>query len=309
MDFILWELHFSTVIQKLFRTDPHYPPLLAALYSAPEVLYYEGDLSVLEAPCLAMVGTRRCTARGEITALRFAETLAAWGVTLVSGLAFGIDAAAHRGALNVNGKTVAVLAQPLNEIRPATHRGLAQEIVTKGGLLLSEYAPGDITYKSDYLLRNRLIAGLCSATLVVEAGYPSGALNTAKHALEEDRDVLCVPGRIEDESSEGCLDLIKRGAHLVTRPSDLIAVLKLPEEKRYSAARSLRLTGMEKEVFNLLQKTPLSSTQLSDEFAGRLPELYEALSNLELRGILSLTQNRCYTVVCAGASGAVSAAA
>lgn len=297
MEFILEQINPNPVIQKLFRTDPRYPPLLAALYSAPEVLYYEGDLSVLEAPCLAVVGTRRCTARGETTTVRFAETLASWGVTIVSGLAFGIDAAAHRGALNVGGKTVAVLAQSLDALRPVSHRYLAKAIVEKGGLLLSEYAPGDITFKSDYLLRNRLIAGLCKATLVVEAGYPSGALNTAKHALEEGRDVLCVPGRIEDASSEGCLDLIKRGAHLVTRPSDLIVPLNLPEENRRSTARSLSLTGVEKELFELLKKAPLSASQLSDEFVGRLPELYEALSTLELRGVLFQTQNRCYTVV------------
>ncbi len=281
-------------IQKLLRTDPRYPPLLGALYTAPEALYYCGDLDVLEQPCLAVVGTRRCTARGETTALRFAETLASWGVSIVSGLAFGIDAAAHRGALRAGGKTVAILAQALDELRPASHRKLAETIVESGGLLLSEYAPGVQTYKSDYLLRNRLIAGLCSATLVVEAGYPSGALNTAKHALEEGREVLCVPGRIEDESSEGCLDLIKRGAHLVTRPSDLIEILNLPKTQRQRP--SLNLRGVEKELFERLSKTPCSFMELSEEFSGRLPELYEALSNLELRGVLIQTQSKAYAV-------------
>lgn len=284
------------MIQKLSRSDARYPSLLNAMDSAPETLYYVGDLSVLQAPCLAMVGTRRCTAQGETHALRFAETLAAWGVTIISGLAFGIDAAAHRGALKAEGKTVAVLAQPLDDFRPASHRHLADAIVKQGGLLLSEYATGDVTYKGDYLLRNRLIAGLCKATLVVEAGYPSGALNTAKHALEEGRGVLCMPGRIEDEASEGCLDLIKRGAQLVTRPSDLIDVLDLPKQSRRKSSERLHLSGMEKELFDCLKEVPRSSSQLSEEFCERLPELYEALSNLELRGILLQTQNRCYTV-------------
>lgn len=283
-------------VQKLKRSDPRYPFLLKQIYTAPEFLYYVGDLSILESTCLAMVGTRRCTARGESTALRFAETLASWGLTIVSGLAFGIDAASHRGALNVQGKTVAVLAQPLDALQPARHRPLAEEIVEKGGLLLSEYPPGCQTYKGDYLLRNRLIAGLCKATLVLEAGYPSGALNTARHAFDEDRTVLCVPGRIEDESSEGCLDLIKKGAHLVTRPSDLIPILDLPVALRREASKALKLKGIEKDLFELLKKTPCTTSQLSDEFANRLPELYEALSSLELRGILMQTQNRAYTV-------------
>ena len=281
-------------ISKLLRTDPRYPSLLKALYSAPEVLYYSGNLEVLEGICLAMVGTRRSTARGEATALRFAETLAGWGVTIVSGLAFGIDAASHRGALKAEGKTVAVLAQPLDALRPASHRQLAETIVRQGGLLLSEYGPGEATYKSDYLLRNRLIAGLCRATLVVEAGYPSGALNTAKHALNEGRDVLCVPGRIEDESSEGCLDLIKQGAQLVTRPSDLIEVLGLPKEERHRP--KVKLQGIERELFELLKEKPCSVTELTEEYSARLPELYEALSNLELRGILMQTPSRAYAL-------------
>ncbi|QQR54624.1 DNA-protecting protein DprA [Candidatus Peregrinibacteria bacterium] len=282
-------------IQKLFRDDPRYPSLLAATGTAPECLYYSGNLEVLQAPCLAVVGTRRCTARGESTTLRFAESLAAWGVTIVSGLAFGIDAAAHEGALRGNGKTVAVLAQGLNVLRPTVHRQLAEGILEKGGLLLSEYAPNEERYKSDYLLRNRLIAGLCSATLVVEAGYPSGALNTAKHALTEGRDVLCVPGRIEDEASIGCLDLIKRGAHLVTLPSDLIPILKLRPEKQHTVP--VHLKGLERELYEILKKHPCSSSELTQEFSGRLVELYEALTQLELRGLLVQTQNRSYTVV------------
>jgi DNA processing protein len=133
---------------------------------------------------------------------------------------YGIDKAAHEGALNGPGGTVAVLAQGLPDIQPAAHRDLARRIIANGGLLLSEYAAGVQTYKSDYLVRNRIIAGLCKATLVVEAPFKSGAINTAKHAYDNGREVLCVPGRIGDEVCEGTNALLQRGAHVALNPKD-----------------------------------------------------------------------------------------
>lgn len=282
-------------IESLPRTDPRYPSLLKHIYLSPEVLYYAGDLSLLEAPCLAIVGTRRCTQRGEATAFRFAEALAREGLVIVSGLAFGIDAAAHRGALNAPGKTIAVLAQPLDELRPASHRHLAQEILEKGGLLLSEYAQKEKTFKTDYLRRNRLIAGLCRATLVVEAGHPSGALNTAKHAVEEGRDVYCIPGRLEDEVSLGCLDLIKEGAHLVTCPEDFSLAFDLKFE-RTRALGNLKLNRFESELCDLLKKGPLPLSELSLKYEKTLPELYDALSRLEFCGVLRQSAARHYSL-------------
>lgn len=284
-------------ISTLKKTDARYPALLKEIFDSPPVLYYRGDLEILEAPCLAMVGTRGPSPYGERVAFSFAQKLAQRGVTIVSGLAYGIDAEAHKGALKGEGKTVAVLAQPLDELQPTSHRWLAESIVQKGGLLLSEYAPGVQTYKSDYLVRNRLIAGLCKATLVVEAGFRSGALNTANHALEMGREVLCVPGRIGDPASEGCLTRLRKGgAGIVTRLEDVLEALGLPIEKKSDRARALRLKGFCLELVTELSKHPASLASLAEKYPERLSELYTCLSELELLGILRLDSQQNYVV-------------
>lgn len=284
-------------ILTLHKSDARYPSLLKEIFDPPSVLYYRGALEALEAPCLAVVGTRQPSPYGERIAFSFAQKLAQRGVTIVSGLAYGIDAEAHKGALKGEGRTVAVLAQPLDELQPTAHRWLAESIVEKGGLLLSEYASGKQTYKSDYLVRNRLIAGLSKAVLVVEAGFRSGALNTAKHALEMSREVLCVPGRIGDPASEGCLIRLRRGeAGIVTRLEDVLEALNLPIEKKSDRARALRLKGFCSELVTELSKCPASLASLAEKYPERLSELYSCLSELELLGILRLDAQQHYVV-------------
>jgi DNA processing protein len=289
-------------IGKLVLGEPGYPGLLKEIYDPPRVLYYSGDLAILERPCVAIVGTRRMSSYGEAQAFRFARELSERGICVVSGLAYGIDKAAHEGALMGGGGrtgttglrpggTIAVVAQGLTELQPAAHRDLARRIVAAGGLLLSEKAAGEESFKSDYLVRNRIIAGLCKATLVVEAPFKSGARNTAKHAYENGRDVLCIPGRIGDENSQGTNALIQEGARLVVSPQEVAEALDLKWQNL-----EVKLEGLAGEVFRELKKMPKSPAELGERFHN-MTELYGVLGELELRGLVRFTKDLRYAAV------------
>lgn len=280
-------------VKKLAIGDPFYPERLQHIYDPPVELYYVGNLEILKRPLVAIVGTRRMTGYGESQAFRFAKELSQQGICIVSGLAYGIDKTAHEGALAgiEEGATIAVLAQALPNIQPAVHQDLARRIVAKGGLLLSESPKASPNFKSAYLIRNRIIAGLCLGTLVVEAPLKSGAMNTAHHALENNREVLAIPGRLTDEWSRGTNDLIQRGAHLVVTPKDVMLVLKLSWK-----ARTVQLEGAAARIFEVLKQSPRSPAELGDCFEGSMVELYEILGELELQGLIRFTKELRYTV-------------
>lgn len=278
-------------IQKLHISDERYPALLREIYDPPAELYYVGDLAALERPLCAIVGTRRMSGYGEAQAFRFGKELSMRGVCIVSGLAYGIDKAAHEGALEGSGGTIAVLAQGLPDVQPGKHRELAERIVARGGLLISEYAAGTETYKSDYLVRNRIIAGLCKATLVVEAPFKSGAMNTAKHVYDNGRELFCVPGRIGELTCEGSNALLQRGAHVALDPKDIGDLLEVPW-----TVQAVKLEGLAAELFAELRKKPRSPAELGERF-DRVAELYEALGELELRGLIRFTKDLRYATV------------
>ncbi len=272
--------------------DPGFPPLLRQLHDAPQKIYYLGDLAVLDKVCLGIVGTRRSSAYGESQAFEFARALGERGLCIISGLAFGIDAAAHKGALEGGGATVAVLAQALPNVSPASHVGLAKKIVESGGLLISEKEPGTETFKGDYLTRNRLISGLSKGVLVVEAPYKSGAYNTANHALYQDREVLAIPGRLTDVNSAACNRLLRAGARLVRSPKDVMEDLDLP----WDAPSPIELKGAQKTLFELISGEPKSGAELGEAFGGSLRTLYSTLGELELKGLVQRTRELRYAV-------------
>ena len=176
------------------------------------------------------MGSRHNTKYGEEIAFKLAYELAKKGVVVVSGLAYGIDSIAHRGCLAANGRTVAVLGTPIDQIYPTAHRPLAREIIEKNGAILSEYAPGTKVFtRTSFLERNRLISGLSDIVVVVEAAEKSGSLNTATHALAQGKTVFAVPGNITNPYSQGCNKLIKQGAFPYTEPDDILREL-FPEE-------------------------------------------------------------------------------
>jgi DNA processing protein len=208
----------------LTADDPRYPPQLLAIAGAPPALFVRGDPATLSLPQLAIVGSRAATAAGRETAHEFAAQLAAMGLVITSGLAIGIDAAAHRGALAAGGSTVAVCGTGLDAVYPSEHAKLAAAIAGRGALV-SEFATGTPPLAANFPRRNRLLSGLARGVLVIEAAARSGSLITARLAGEQGRDVMALPGSIHNVLARGCHRLIKDGAALVETPEDVFAVL------------------------------------------------------------------------------------
>jgi DNA processing protein len=201
--------------------DPRYPVLLGHLPDAPPVLYVHGDVDLLAAPQLAMVGSRNPTPSGRQTAIDFARHLSAAGLVITSGLALGIDAASHLGALDAGGQTIAVMGTGLDRVYPASNRPLARQIAEQGALV-SEFPVGTPPLSANFPRRNRVITGLSLGTLVVEAALRSGSLISARCATEQGREVFAIPGSIHNTLARGCHALIRQGAKLVETAMDII---------------------------------------------------------------------------------------
>jgi DNA processing protein len=208
--------------------DPDYPRLLKEIPNAPPLLYYQGQIDRQETlgnrPTVGIVGTRHPSEYGQRWTRRISQILAECGFTIVSGMAAGIDTQAHLGCLDAQGRTIAVFGTPLDKIYPETNRLLSQKIIQKG-LLLSEHPRGTLTKREHFAQRNRIIAGLSRAVLVMEAPERSGALITARVANEYSRDVFALPGRIDDPNSQGCLRLLKNGAETIVNEMELLEML------------------------------------------------------------------------------------
>ncbi len=254
----------------LHAGDPRYPPLLAATAGMPAVLWLRGDAAVLSSPQLAMVGSRHPTALGATTARQFAAWFARVGVTITSGLARGIDAACHEGALGAGGLTIAVCGGGLDRVYPPEHAALAERIVASGAML-SEFPPGTLPLKHHFPRRNRLIAALALGTLVVEARQQSGSLLTARHAAELGREVFAIPGSIHSMLSRGCHQLIRDGAILVEDAAEVLAALKIPlanqeliEERGPAGATPAATPRLDKDYEILLDALGFGPTGIDD---------------------------------------------
>ncbi len=207
-------------VRLVMAGEPDYPTLLKEIIDPPFGLYILGRLP--KEPYFAAVGTRRATPEGTATMRRFTATLARAGFAIVSGLALGMDAAAHEGCLEGGGTTIAVLAGGLHDVYPGENKKLAEKILAQGGALVSEYPIGSPPYPSRFIERNRIIAGLSRGALIMETPEKSGALATARLAMEENRDVFVVPGAIANKNYEGSHALIRQGAELVTSPEQIL---------------------------------------------------------------------------------------
>ena len=213
----------------LILDDGSYPFLLREIDDPPITLYVKGNWQAcFDAPCIAVVGSRRCSTYGENASEMISRDLAANGVCIVSGLARGIDSAAHRGAIKANGKTIAVLGTGINQIYPKENARLVEEILASGGAVVSQFPLETPPLKENFPYRNRIISGLSLGVLIVEASERSGSLITARLAMEQNREVLAVPGNITSKNSFGTNYLIKSGAKLVQQWQDVVA--ELPDE-------------------------------------------------------------------------------
>ena len=266
----------------LRRPDRGFPALLAQLHDPPKRLYVRGDASGLfERPAVAVVGARSCSGYGAQVARALSRDLAATGITVVSGLARGIDAEAHRGALDAAGTTVAVLGCGIDRDYPARHAELARRIVAGGGLVVSEYEPGVEPAPWRFPARNRVIAGLTLATVVVEARERSGALITADFALELGREVFAVPGEITAALSVGTNRLIRHGAAPLLGAADVLAGLGLEP----AAAPRAEVTDGAGRVLALLADAPRGQDELVRASGLAASAVAAALVELELAGL------------------------
>jgi len=272
----------STSRKALRRGEDDYPGRLLDAPHPPKVLWTEGNLDLLDRPCVAIVGTRRATAYAERVARELGRVLALAGATVVSGLARGVDACAHRGALDAGGATAAVLGTGLDVVFPRAHAQL-QRTIGERGLLLSELEPSDPAHGGSFPERNRIIAALCVATIVVEAGEKSGALITAKYALEMDRSVGAVPGPIDVPQSAGSNRLLADGAVVIASMADAVLLAGLVAPMRPS---ELPEQGSERRLWDALAKGPADLDTLCTRAALPAHEGVAALSALEIRGMI-----------------------
>lgn len=235
------------------RFSPQNHPFLKNLQkisSPPEFIFARGPLPKSGVPA-AIVGTRKASSYGERTAYDLGYSLAKSGLIVISGLALGIDAKAHQGALDAGGITVAVLANGPDEIYPATNENLAEKIIESGGCILSEYPPGTPSYPNQFILRNRIISGLSNAVIVVEAPGKSGALATANFAKKQGKPVFAFPGPVSSKNHDGCHQLIREGARLITGADDFLSDMGLESKTKKESASNL--SAVEKKIFKTLE--------------------------------------------------------
>jgi len=288
--------------------DEDFPERLKDIPDAPSFLFYKGRLPDKNLPSVAIVGSRKCSIYGRETCIRFSEKLAEAGIVIISGMAAGVDGFAHRGAIRVNGKTIAVLGCGVDICYPTVNRDIYdalskvndtstvlsndQATTLDHGCIISEYYPKEQALPYNFPQRNRIISGLCDILLVVEAGRKSGTFITVDHALEQGREIFAIPGRIGDTVSDGCNSLIKSGAMIATEPEDIINELKghyemlLAHEKKRKTNLISKLEGDEKKVFDRLEVMPTQINIISERSGIDCGTLSQILVSLELKGMV-----------------------
>ena len=264
----------------LMWDQPEYPALLAQISDPPPLLFVAGDPLILEKPQLAMVGSRRASRPGMDTAAAFSRSLAGAGFVITSGLALGIDAAAHQAALDVGGCTVGVLGTGLENFYPQRNRRLAQAMISQGSAVVSEFPLDAAPHASNFPRRNRIISGLSLGVLVVEASVASGSLITARLAAEQGREVYAIPGSIHHPGARGCHQLIRDGAALVETVEHILEALR-GWQRLPLASEPVPVTH---PLLRLLHAAPLSSEALADASGWGLPKVLAALTELEMEG-------------------------
>lgn len=274
--------------------DEKYPHLLKEITDPPIILYYQGEYDHWwDWRSVAVVGSRRMTGYGKVVTEKIVRELVFGSVTVVSGLATGIDTQAHKTTITEGGKTIAVLGGGLNSIYPSENNYLAKQIIEKGGALISEYPPDYASMPGNFPARNRIISGLCLAVIVVEAALDSGSLITAKLALEQGRDVYAVPGPITSEVSKGSLMLIKEGAKLLVDTEELLDELGVTIAQQPSTS-GIDLSLEEKQVVDLLENEQKHIDVITRELGWTAAKTAATLVKLEIIGLIRNIGNGTY---------------
>ncbi|MEI7890668.1 MAG: DNA-processing protein DprA [bacterium] len=283
--------------------DPNYPALLKQIPDHPYLIYMKGDLSCLDYPLVAIVGSRKLTEYGERVANGFARDLARNEICVVSGLAFGVDAKAHLGALGAKGRTIAVLGNSLDEksIAPRSNFNLSQNIINNGGLLVSEFPVETSANVGTFPARNRIMAGMSLGTLVIEAAQRSGSLITANLTLDYNREVFAVPGSIFSPQSTGTNMLIKNGAKLVTSINDVLEELRLNNNKTTKIQEEkmpkIELTTTEKNVYKILTHEALHIDRITKLTKLDTSTICSILAILEIKGAIKNVGGQNYILI------------
>ncbi len=282
----IWNQIHKQGISVLTWDDELYPPRLKEIEQPPPVLYARGEITLDDHYAVAIVGTRRVTPYGRQIAEDLAAFLAGQGITVVSGLARGVDAVAHSAALKAGGRTIAVLGSGVDKIYPPEHLQIAEKMM-KQGAVVSDYAVGTPPESANFPPRNRIIAGLSMATVVVEAGETSGALITAEFAAEQGREVFAVPGSILAPQSKGANKLIQQGAHPLLSPQDLTQALNLTRTGDFKAARkAIPADALEAQLLAALGAEPVHVDEIRNATGLPIEKVSATLTLMELKGMV-----------------------
>lgn len=272
-------------INKISPDENAYTKILTSVAPQPQALYYMGTLPTNRQPTVTIVGTRKPTKYGEEVTYKLAYELAKQGITIVSGLALGIDGIAHRAALDAGGTTLAVLANGLSQITPRSHRQLGLDILAAGGALLSEYEPDIPPMQHQFLERNRIVSGLGDGVLITEAAARSGTLSTAARALEQGKDVFVVPGNITSPQSSGCNQLLRAGATPVTCAGDILDVI-MPSNSDSQIKMALGDNEAQTTIIQLLQSGLRDGEELQQASELDASVFSTELTMLEINGMV-----------------------
>lgn len=276
-------------IKIIKKDDKFYPKKLLKIKDSPEQLYVLGDLSLLNKKSLAIIGSRDCTEYGYKQAIRFSKEIAEQDICIVSGMAIGIDSAAHIGAKSELGKTVAVLGGGFNNIFPKENEELFYEILEEGGCIISEYPPDVEADSKNFPIRNRIVSGLSDGVLVVEARYRSGTSITARFAKDQGKKIFCIPSNVDSTTGYGTGTLIKEGAKLVLSPQDILDAYGInldSEDVIEEEKQDIEIDEEYKTVYNVLSKIPININEISKKANKNIGEVNVILTMLELQGVI-----------------------
>ena len=286
VDYEIEKLRLKNIKLTVFGDD-NYPKLLKEIYAPPPLLYYQGELNINNQFPIAVVGSRKISQYGRQVTSQISGQLSQAGITIISGLALGVDACAHQASLDNSGQTVAVLGSGLDKIYPVANQRLAQNIIEEKGCVVSEFPLETPAFKSNFPQRNRIISGLSLGTLVTEAHLKSGALITARHSLEQNREVFAVPGNIYNQNSLGPHDLIKMGAKLVTTAAEILETLHLENAENFQNIKEiLPENPTEKTILELVSAEPIHIDNLAKSSKLDIITVNSTLVVLEMKGAI-----------------------